>query len=68
MKNNGKEYRMALYPMFFLFAVTLTALGLLIMANLTNYVLLFFGIALFVLALVLISHARKAFIAGKPLE
>jgi carbon starvation protein len=68
MKNNGKEYRMALYPMFFLFAVTLTVLALLIMANLTNYVLLFFGIALFVLALILMSHARKAFVAGKPLE
>jgi hypothetical protein len=31
------------------------------MANLSNYVLLFFAVALFILALVLISQAFKAF-------
>jgi len=37
------------------------ALGQLIMANLTNYVLLFFSVALFILAFVLILQAYKAF-------
>jgi carbon starvation protein len=52
---------MALYPMVFMFAVTLTALVLLIKANLTNYILLVFGVALFVLAFVLMFEAKKAF-------
>ncbi|MBI9011037.1 MAG: carbon starvation protein A [Clostridiales bacterium] len=61
LKATGKEHRMATIPMVFMFAVTLVALGQLIMANLTNYVLLFFSVALFILAFVLILQAYKAF-------
>ena len=61
LKAMGKEHRMATIPMYFMFAVTLVALTQLIFANLTNYVLLFFSVALFVLALVLIVQAYKAF-------
>ncbi len=61
LKKSGRPYKMALYPMIFMFAVTLTALVLLIKANLTNYILLVFGVALFVLAFVLMFEAKKAF-------
>ena len=61
LKAMGKEHRMATIPMFFMFAVTLTALYQLIVANLENYVLLFFSVALFGLAIVLIVQAFKAF-------
>lgn len=61
LKSQGKEYKMALYPMIFMFAVTLVALVLLIQANLTNFVLLFFAVALFILAIVLIMESMKAF-------
>ena len=61
LKKMGKEYKMALYPMIFMFAVTLTALVLIIKANLNNYILLGFAVALFILAMILISEAKKAF-------
>jgi len=61
LKKTGKEYKMATIPMIFMFAVTLVALVQLMMANLTNYLLLFFTVALFILAIVLILQARKAF-------
>ncbi|OPL07493.1 MAG: carbon starvation protein CstA [delta proteobacterium ML8_F1] len=60
-KQTGKEYRMASYPMAFMFAVTLVALVLLMIQNLTNPLLLFFAVALFVLAIVLILESQKAF-------
>ena len=52
---------MATYPMVFMFAVTLVALVQLMMANLTNYLLLFFIVALFILAIILMIQAKKAF-------
>lgn len=61
LKKMGKEYKMALYPMVFMFAVTLSALTLIIKANLNNYILLGFAIALFILAIILIVEAKKAF-------
>ena len=61
LKKSGRPYKMALYPMIFMFAVTLTALVLLIKANLTNYILLAFAVSLFVLAFVLMFEAKKAF-------
>ncbi len=61
LKSMGKEHRMATIPMVFMFAVTLFALVQLIFANLTNYILLFFSVALFVLAIVLIVQSVKAF-------
>ncbi|MBG0765292.1 MAG: carbon starvation protein A, partial [Tissierellales bacterium] len=41
LKTHGKEYKMAVYPMIFMFLVTLTALVLLMQANMAagNYVL-----------------------------
>jgi carbon starvation protein len=68
LKAIGKEHRMATIPMFFMFAVTLVALGQLIMANLTNYVLLFFSVSLFVLAIVLILQALKSFKSTSTLK
>lgn len=59
----GKEYKMAIIPMVFMFGVTLVALVQLILANLTNYVLLFFSVALFILAIILIVQALKVFMA-----
>lgn len=61
LKSMGKEYRMASYPMVFMFAVTLVALVQLIFANLTNYILLFFSVSLLILAVVLMLQAFKAF-------
>ena len=61
LKKSGREYKMALYPMIFMFAVTLTALVMLIKANLNNFVLLFFGVALLILALILMLEAKRAF-------
>lgn len=61
LKKSGRPYKMALYPMIFMFAVTLTALVLLIKANLTNYILLAFALALFILAFILMFEAKKAF-------
>lgn len=66
LKNKGRNYATAFYPMLFMFAVTLTALGQLIMANLDKGVLLFFSVALLVLAVVLIIEAVKAF--KEPIE
>ena len=57
LKDMGKEYKQIVIPMIFMFAVTLVALVQLILANLANYVLLFFAVALFILALVLIYQA-----------
>lgn len=61
LKSAGKEYRMASIPMVFMFAVTLVALVQLIIANLTNYILLFFSVSLLVLAIILMIQAFKAF-------
>jgi carbon starvation protein len=59
LKTHGKEYKMAVYPMIFMFLVTLTALVLLMQANMAagNYVLVVAGAALFVLAIVLIKQS-----------
>lgn len=68
LKSMGKEYRMAAYPMMFMFAVTLVALVQLIFANLTNYILLFFSVSLLILAIVLMVQAYKAFKGIKDTE
>lgn len=53
---------MAIYPTYFMFAVTLVALGLLFKANLqASLVLAVFSVVLFVLAILLIMEAWKAF-------
>ncbi|OPL07490.1 MAG: carbon starvation protein CstA [delta proteobacterium ML8_F1] len=60
LKKEGKNYTMAVIPIVFMFTVTLLALVLLMFANLSNPVLLFFPIALFILAVILIFEAKNA--------
>jgi len=54
--------------MAFMFIVTLVALVQLMIANLANKILLFFAVALFVLAIVLIIQAQKSFKSVDKLE
>lgn len=61
LKKLGKEHRMATIPMIFMFAVTLTALVLLIKANLSQPILLILSIVLLILSLDLIVEAVKSF-------
>ncbi len=68
LKQSGKEYRMASIPMVFMFAVTLVALVQLMIANVGNYLLFGFAVALFILAIILIVQARRAFAEGVPQE
>ena len=55
LKKSGKNYHMLTLPMIFMLAVTLSALVLLIQANLAkgNYILVIFPVLLFILAIVL---------------
>ncbi len=71
LKKSGRSFGVVILPMIIMFAVTLTALGFLIQGNLAGasadpakYVLVFFAVALFALALVLIGLSIKAF-SGK---
>lgn len=61
LANTGKNNKMFIYPMIFMFAVTLTALLLLVKTNMAagNYILVVFAIALFILSLILIQQAYK---------
>lgn len=69
LKQTGKSYKMAIYPMVFMFAATLVALVLLMIANLSNPILLVFAVLLFILAIVLILESQKAFkVTGEKLE
>lgn len=67
LKQTGRVYKVASIPMVFMFAVTLSALLLIIKDNLSNPILLAFAVALFVLALILIGEARSAF-KKEPIE
>ena len=55
LKNTGKNYKMIIFPMIFMIAVTLLALILLIKTNFIagNYILVIFPVLLFILAIVL---------------
>ncbi len=66
LANSGKNNKMFIYPMVFMFAVTLTALALLIKTNIAsgNLILVGFAIALLILALILIQQAYKV-LSGK---
>ncbi len=68
LKKAGKKIAPVVIPMIIMFGVTLTAIVLLIQGNLagasadpTKYVLVFFAVALFALALVLIGLSMKVF-------
>lgn len=65
LKKVGKNNSMLVIPTIFMFAVTLTALLLLMKANLAanNFILVGFAVALFVLAVILLGHAYKALTA-----
>ena len=64
LKKHGKEYRMASIPTVFMFAVTLSALVLLIKGNIANFAktwpLVAIAVILFVLAIVLIKEGVRA--------
>lgn len=64
LKKHGKEYRMASIPTVFMFAVTLSALVLLIKGNIANFAktwpLVAIAVILFVLAIVLIKEGIRA--------
>lgn len=68
LKRSGKKYKMALYPMLFMFAATLSALVLLMKANLGNPILLVFAVVLFILAIVLIVESSAAFRSREKLD
>lgn len=71
LKNTERAYKMIIFPMVFMFVVTLTALLILIYNNSIvslNPVLLTFAVLLFVLAIVLIAEARKTFTSGSGKE
>lgn len=66
LANAGKNNKMLIFPMIFMFLVTLTALGFLIRDNVAkgNYALVFFGVLLFILAIILIALAYNV-LTGK---
>lgn len=68
LKNQGREYKMFTIPMVFMFIVTLTALIILIQANLAtgNFILVITGIILFILALILIKQSWNAIFGPTP--
>lgn len=68
LKRTGRQYKMAVYPMVFMFIATLVALVLLMMANLANPILLVFAVALFILAIVLILESRAAFASTEKID
>ncbi len=63
LKKSGKKFSMVIVPIIFMFVVTLLALGFLIKGNISSgkWALLFFAVALFILALVLIGLSFKVF-------
>ena len=70
LKKNGKNNKMLIIPTIFMFAATLTALVLLIPANITagNYVLVVFAVLLFILALILVKQAYTALTDATTIE
>ncbi|MEW6662608.1 MAG: carbon starvation protein A [Bacillota bacterium] len=61
LKKSGRNNKMLILPTIFMFAATLTALVLLAQSNLAagNTILVFFAVALFVLAIILIAQAVR---------
>lgn len=61
LKKEGKKNSMVTIPMVFMIAVTLVALVLLVKTNIVsgNYILVLFGVILFILAIVFIKEAYK---------
>ncbi|MDO9591823.1 MAG: carbon starvation CstA 5TM domain-containing protein, partial [Erysipelotrichaceae bacterium] len=70
LKKEGRAHFMLKIPMVFMFTVTLTALVLLVKANLAaaNYPLVVFGSVLFVLALILIKLSYKVLFTNEGIK
>jgi len=66
LANSGRKNKMIIIPMIFMFAVTLVALIQLIITNMadSNWILVGFAVALFILALILIQQSYKI-LSGK---
>jgi carbon starvation protein len=60
MKKSGRRYKMTIYPMIFMFAVTLTALVFVMRDNFGD-ILFFIAAALFILAFFLMKMAYTEF-------
>ncbi|MDR9770216.1 carbon starvation protein A [Acetomicrobium sp.] len=69
LANKGMNNKMLIAPMIFMFVVTLTALVFLIKSNIAkgNYILVFFGVLLFILAIILIALSYNV-LTGKKKE
>ena len=67
LAQTGKDNRMVRIPMIFMFLVTLSALVILAKNNIAagNYMLVFFAVVLFILALVLIKESYKILFGQK---
>lgn len=65
LKAHGKTYGFVVFPMVFMFSVTLVALVLLMVNSISTPVLLVFAVILFVLSIVLITEAAKALRSDK---
>ncbi|MDC7231819.1 MAG: carbon starvation protein A [Spirochaetales bacterium] len=67
LAKEGRDNKMVKIPMIFMFLVTLTALVFVAQANIAagNYILVFFAVVLFILAVVLIKESYKI-LFGKP--
>ncbi|MDD4321006.1 MAG: carbon starvation protein A [Acidaminococcaceae bacterium] len=62
LKDAGKRYKMVLFPMIFMFAVTFVALFKIIMANFSGHIITAaLGTILFILAIALVGEANKVF-------
>lgn len=60
LKQEKKSYISTAIPMFCMFLITLTALSILIIVNLKNYMLLSIATLLFILAFILLFEAKKS--------
>lgn len=70
LKKSGRNYIMLVVPIIFMFTATLTAIFFLVRNNFAagNYILVVIGIALFILAIVLIKHAVTSLSAKPPTD
>ncbi|MTI81585.1 MAG: carbon starvation protein A [Firmicutes bacterium] len=70
LANRGQSNSATKYPMFFMFAVTLSALVFVFISNYAkaNYLLAVIAVLLFVLALVLLTQALKVLFGGKKTD
>lgn len=70
IKNKGKNYKMFVVPMIFMFAATLTALGIIIKNNLAigNMIMVSMAVILFGLALILAKQGLDVLVKDKKVD